>query len=649
MQVTSKVDPSSPLIVQNFYYSYAFRYLINKWRHEIRRRLNDVPLELRQHVLVPQLEPLGEVGGDAAWTVFRNYLDAIEGCISEIATGHSPSYWIHLYRRLRPMLSKTHESKTDNVTVILVRIIAELAYSKHGDLGRTDDLGLIIRTRMRSFLDGTWYEATAQALGSKLKAKKEYQTLKSTKQVIPLDFHVSDLCDVFGVEGFCYEYWQASAVMRAIGKGALVKCDPSEPLFFRYIDAEVHPLCFEFYDKRNSEIGGFQTRLGTWIDRPENISATDTTKGDTIVFASLTPNPEPGEYPAWNPETKGFGRGYGATNFRLGTFSLAEFRSENSFMAEPFKQKHGLELDIVLFAIWAASFFGTYTGMSSLLMGKERSLDRTMTNLTNLLYRGYTMGSLNLDQLAQETVYWAKYLEHDRTFSVEEIRKGFEFISLSKVAQKDIGLWSGGKRPILIPSMNGLMIDMVAIMPFLSTIFFGLKKIPQVGGDAFEDSVRAALKSRGLNLCWQGILRWQSGDPREVDAAVRIGDRLVLIECFSYELPVDYEVGKPSVFEKRKGYISKKLEQTRSLAERISSEPTGTNFDFSWANSVDWRLASPFVEFAWQLKEPVIDEAGLPRVLQVEELIKYLVDGDVPAKECIPLIKMFRDRPLEEH
>jgi hypothetical protein len=60
-------------------------------------------------------------------------------------------------------------------------------------------------------------------------------------------------------------------------------------------------------------------------------------------------------------------------------------------------------------------------------------------------------------------------------------------------------------------------------------------------------------------------------------------------------------------------------------------------------------LASPFVEFAWQLKEPVIDEAGLPRVLQVEELIKYLVDGDVPAKECIPLIKMFRDRPLEEH
>ena len=35
--------------------------------------------------------------------------------------------------------------------------------------------------------------------------------------------------------------------------------------------------------------------------------------------------------------------------------------------------------------------------------------------------------------------------------------------------------------------MNGLMIDLAAIMPFLYTIFFGLKKVPQVGGKAFEE------------------------------------------------------------------------------------------------------------------------------------------------------------------
>ena len=61
-----------------------------------------------------------------------------------------------------------------------------------------------------------------------------------------------------------------------------------------------------------------------------------------------------------------------------------------------------------------------------------------------------------------------------------------------------------------------------------------------------------------------------SGDPREVDAAVRMGDKLLLIECFSYEMPLDYEVGKPSVFENRKEFVSKKLKQAQTLSERIA-------------------------------------------------------------------------------
>jgi hypothetical protein len=40
-------------------------------------------------------------------------------------------------------------------------------------------------------------------------------------------------------------------------------------------------------------------------------------------------------------------------------------------MAQPFKQKHGVELDAVLFAIWAASFFGTYTGLTSHLTDSQ--------------------------------------------------------------------------------------------------------------------------------------------------------------------------------------------------------------------------------------------------------------------------------------
>ena len=96
---------------------------------------------------------------------------------------------------------------------------------QHGDLDCTDDLGPILHTRLETFLDGAWYEATAHALRSKLKAKKQYQELKRTQQVVMTGFRVSDLCDVFEVEGLCYEYWWASATMRSVGKGSIVKWD----------------------------------------------------------------------------------------------------------------------------------------------------------------------------------------------------------------------------------------------------------------------------------------------------------------------------------------------------------------------------------------------------------------------------------------
>jgi hypothetical protein len=126
-----------------------------------------------------------------------------------------------------------------------------------------------------------------------------------------------------------------------------------------------------------------------------------------------------------------------------------------------------------------------------------------------------------------------------------------------------------------------------------------------------------------------------------VDAAVRLGDRLILIECFSYELPLDFEVGKPSVFDKRKKFILEKVDQARSLADRIAKEPKGTNFDVSWAKSIEWRVLSPF-EFAWLIDEPLYDEAGMPRVLQVQELLDHLTDGRVPTEGLVPLIKELR-------
>jgi hypothetical protein len=372
----------------------------------------------------------------------------------------------------------------------------------------------------------------------------------------------------------------------------------------------------------------------------------DAEGGDSIKFAQLRPNPEVWEYPAWNIGTGRFGRGHGATNFEIGTFSLAQFRTENAFMAEPFKLRYGIDFDAVLFAIWAAAFFGTYVGATMHHSTWAEHRDRTMNNFTNLMFRGYTMVNFDLDDLAGEAVWFAKQLQHGKIFPVEEVRKAIEFISLSEAAQENIGLWSSGRRPVLIPSMGKLMIDLAAILPVLQTLFFGVRKA-HPGGESFANSVRKAIRARGLDLCLQGQLKWKSGNPREVDAAVRIGDRLVLIECFSYELPLDFEIGKRSVFDKRKEFIMEKVDQAQTLAERVAKEPKGTNFDVSWAKSIEWRVVSPFVEFAWQIDEPLYDEAGMPRVLQVHELLGHLPDGKVPTESLVPLIKEVRNLEFE--
>lgn len=278
-----------PHIITQFYHSHTFPFLTEKYEQEIFRRLKTVPGALRERELVPDFAALGETSGDPAWQVFRQYLDAIERQIAEIVCSHSPSFWFHLHRRLRPTLSEVHEGNTDNTTVALVRNTAELAYAKHGDLDRADDLGPIIKTRLETFMEGSWYEATAKALNSKLKAKKLYQSFKHSGQVVMADFRAMDLCDIFGVEGLCYEYWWASAGMRSIGKGSVVKWDATRTPSLRYKDVAVSPLCFQIYDQRNEECHGFHSRLGTWIDETEDLDKIDAARGDQVLFAQLTP------------------------------------------------------------------------------------------------------------------------------------------------------------------------------------------------------------------------------------------------------------------------------------------------------------------------------------------------------------------------
>jgi len=117
----------------------------------------------------------------------------------------------------------------------------------------------------------------------------------------------------------------------------------------------------------------------------------------------------------------------------------------------------------------------------------------------------------------------------------------------------------------------------------------------------------------------------------------------VLVECFSFEKPLDYELAKPGIFQSRIGRIGEKITQAQTLAEAITRNPMGTNFDFSWADSIEWRLATPSVEFAWKLSDDQFDAMGVPRVLQISELSSYLLDGTNPIAPFCPVLHALRD------
>lgn len=629
-------ESTGSLTLYQFYHTETFAQLIAQGAEEIDRRLLSAPRALRATQLGLAFEGRGRVAGEDAWQPLREYLNLVESRMAELIQDHSPAYWLHLYRRIRPTLSKKHDSKTDANTVALVRQVAELAYLKYGNLSRRGDLGDVRHTRLETFLGGNYYEAVGEFLGSKLKARRQFENLRRSSQSVLLDFSEDEIYRSVEVEGFSYEYWRASAAMRMIGKGTMVEWD-GETAWFNYLENNFHPLLFEIYDARIQSGRGFHTSLGTWTEinnrrRDEQF----------FSFTTYNPHPEPETVPAWDPSKKRIGTAVGTLNFNMGSGSLDRFANAHSFMAEAFRAHHRVRLDAVLFCIWAVSSFAVFPQRLYFAKGSDAKMASLVNNSINLRQRGYALTGLSLEALTEEAIRRARIEGHETALNADEVTAGFQFMLLDNQAQAAIALWSGGKRPVLMLQDDRVVVDLAAVIPFLQNLFFRVREKTGAKGLVFEDGVREAITQVGLHLVHSGELVWGNGRKREVDAAIRLGDRLVLVECFSFERPLDFELAKPGVFEERQRRLAEKIEQAHSLCEEIVNESTGGNFDFSWASSVDWRLVSPFVEFAWTLDLKQFDEDGVARILQVEELLGYLTEGECPGGALAGLVPRVR-------
>jgi hypothetical protein len=170
--------------------------------------------------------------------------------------------------------------------------------------------------------------------------------------------------------------------------------------------------------------------------------------------------------------------------------------------------------------------------------------------LLQLLQRGYRVFGFDRTATIEATMEAIVEFAPDAAATPEQVSAVFDLITLTPDSQARISLWSGGPRFMLIPAGEHMIIDLQGIPSTLSTLFFRIAHDATRRGTVFEDAFRDALKNRGFDVI-SGQLRPVAGDPRELDAGVQKGNRLILFECVSIERPLDYEIGNPETIKRR--------------------------------------------------------------------------------------------------
>jgi hypothetical protein len=550
----------------------------------------------------------------------RAYLDFIEDQFKFLLAPHSPIYWLHLYRRIKPALSSGHDSLTDEKTILLVRQIAELAIMKHADLGITDDLqsskGISLEKIWGGYLLLAIKEIPLTVRGQWIKLFEE--SLASDASV-PIKFRPADLRDLYGVEGWAYEYWSATARLRTIGKGANLYFIPQANLFQYDISDETSDLISR-YDARTRSSRYLTTEIGLVVADTGSLSPKKLLAlGYNVDKIDLT------EFITDLGYRIGGAFNGPLTNFIPFTIDIAEFIGQHSYVDEEFAQKYGIDLASCIYTIW--SIINLATIPNRVMMG---SVELGETFL-QLLKRGYVMYSTPSKALAVEArTRLEAGADLDQAtldkLDIGTIAKALDLIGLNKVTQNIISPWSGGPRPVIIPYGEATCIDVVGVAGILSRIFTGIRDDGQIRGTLFEETARK-LVARVLNGAYEWgprKIREGNGVKDEIDILLKDGDTVLVGECFTMWRPLIFEIGDRKTIENRTARIEEKIDQAMHTCKYLEANPVGKNYDYRDVTSFVPIVISPFIEWLPSTSARFWISKEVPRVMSLNEFVTFV-------------------------
>ncbi len=622
MEPRTDNQPES-IVVHADYHTETFNDLTLRHRKQIEEVLFVVPRVLRRQHFLPRLLAHGWMSGDAAWTVCSDYLSAIERQMTEILSRHSVFFWLHLYRRIGVCLAPGHGDHTDPVTIGLVRQIAELAIAKFGSVSKDDDLKVSTDAMFQQILGGHYRRVLQKQLREPGEPIRRFLALKAAPQWVATEFEPNDLVAVYANEGFAYEYWRVTALMRALGKGAEIA--RSEDDWIEYRENYDFSKLIESYDAR---IGGHSgsTLAGTWFGtrrrEPDML-------GSWMLLPYYNVKGLGAEDGISLPDVRLPSKRFFRPNFVLHSMDTIIFRDANSVMSEPFYRRRGYKLESLLTTLWGL-------GSSVLIPARILFRDRDdlpdlfgpagllTNNMLHMMQRGYgtfpTSDGLVREIIYRATLFDAPFAPYDES----EIGACARDLILTEEKQHNISLWSNGPRYPIIPfGPSCTVLDLVSITPVLRTLFVRIRHDGSRRGTAFEEEFRSTLISAGFPVERFGALEAHDGQRRELDASVRLGSRLYLFECVSIEMPLDFEIGRIATIEHRTAELKAKLRQVLTLKDFVLDKPHGRNYDFRWAEDLRVFVVSPFIEWIWS-RSTCLWDGPRPRVISAEEALEYL-------------------------
>jgi hypothetical protein len=328
-----------------FYHQPAFLLLGENLTDRIEHALLTAPAAVRARYLVERLPVEQEVAADLAWPVVRGLLDVLEAEMAEVLRKRSVFFWMHIYRRIGVKLASRHEDKIDPRTVGLVRQIVELAITKHGRTTDADEIVLSSRVKPDLILGG-FMRAGFKAL-FKTRFTKTYrlfvESLRTRPQWVIKDFTKDDFIGIYRMESLAYQYWRATALLRALGKGARITVTRNGDWNYT-VDDDLSWL-IESIDERTEEGRLDGSLLGTWFDEgPRNAkdaAICPVYNVDRVSSAEMFRQlglPISGDH---------------VSNFLPASFDARRYLEAHDFLSDTFQAQRGYSLEVFVATVWA--------------------------------------------------------------------------------------------------------------------------------------------------------------------------------------------------------------------------------------------------------------------------------------------------------